>query len=140
MRTRSLGKLSVIAGSLLTSGCLYKADVSVTGSPVNLTIDLKEGSIPTGAKGINYVTVSRYIGRNEQVIWQIGAKNACAKELSHFKYAQTPSGFVSHTPPKALAEGVDYVVNVGGCGYLAKEFFRIARGQAIAVDRPSYGG
>jgi hypothetical protein len=138
MRTPSLGKLSLLAGSLLTSSCLYKADVSVTGSRVSLAIDVKEGSIPAGAKGINYVAVRGYLDGKEQAMWQIDASDACTKGRYRFKYAEIPPGFVSHTLPKALAEGADYVVEIGGCGYLAKDFFRIVQGQAVAVDRPSY--
>ena len=90
MRSPFLGKLTVFALSLLTVGCQYRADVSVTGSADNLAIDVNDNSIPHSAKGISVASLLENIDGKYQTLWQIEAKNGCAADASHLVYGDTP--------------------------------------------------
>ncbi len=138
MRTGLFENLSILALSLLTAGCQYKAEVSVTGSANHLMIDVRDHSVPNSARGIGYAILSENIGGKQKSLWQIDAKDGCAKTVSHLVYGETPLNFTAHTPPRDLIEGIDYEVIVGGCGYNGKAFFRLVKGQAVSIDRPTY--
>ena len=138
MRTRLFWKISLLAVSLLTFGCQYRVDVSVTGSVNNLAIDVKDKSVPNSARGIAYVMLSENIGGKQKLLWQIDAKGGCAGQVSHLVYGETPPGFVLHKQPRDLEDRINYEVEVGGCGYNGKAFFRLEKGQVVAIDRPSY--